>query len=125
MRCSVHNAEAIGICVHCGVALCPSCAIKTDNGRLTCSPKCEEAIATEEYVLKTILTKTTKGYHVNAFFCFLLGGLWIVFAVLAVFFNIWPVAIFLGVMAIGYIIGGFAYRRAEKKNAYIIQPTMN
>src|ERR1035437_9832901 len=118
MKCTTHNSDATAICVHCGIALCQSCATKSPSGRSVCSALCAEATTKEELALRLILEKATKGYAVSAFFCFLLAGLWVIFAVLALLFDDWQIGLFLGVMGIGYIIGGIAYRRGGGKRAH-------
>ncbi len=123
MKCRTHQADATAVCVHCGVALCPSCTTKSPSARCVCSQACAEATARAELGLRLILEKATKGHTVSAFFCFLLGGLWILFAIPAFLFDAWPMGLFLGVMALGYIIGGLAYRRAGTKKANAGQPT--
>jgi hypothetical protein len=38
----------------------------------------------------------------------------VVFAVIAAIFRVWPMVAYLGVMGIGLVIGGVAYRRAAR-----------
>src|ERR1039457_5113555 len=114
MKCRTHQEEAIAICVHCGVALCASCETKSPSGRYICSDSCSEAATKAEMAAGLTLEKASKGHSVSAFFCILMGGLFIAFASIAAF-NFWPLGTFLGVMGIGFIIGGFAYKRAGNK----------
>ena len=45
MRCSKHpKTEVIGICMHCGRAVCLDCVATTRSERLTCSQECAEII---------------------------------------------------------------------------------
>jgi len=61
-----------------------------------------------------ILARTTKSPTAGAFLCFLSGWSMVVFAVIAAIFRVWPMVAYLGVMGIGLVIGGVAYRRAAR-----------
>jgi hypothetical protein len=116
MKCATHNADATALCVNCGAALCPACGTKSVSGRFVCSISCAEATTREELAHGLILDKATKGAKASAFFTFLLGGMFIVFAFLAMITGEWPLVLFLGVSGIGFIIGGFVYRRVGTTN---------
>jgi hypothetical protein len=115
MKCATHHEDATGICVNCGIVLCPTCATKSMSGRYVCSASCSEAKNKEELALNLILEKASKGSTTTAFFCFLMGGLFAVVGVFTILFDIWQAGLFLELMAIGYIIGGVAYRRIGKR----------
>jgi len=116
MKCNKHDTDATAICVHCGLALCSDCRRKSPSQRVVCSQECADAILRNEQADALTLSRATKGHTVSAFFCFLMGVIFIVFAALATGFGIWPLGAYLGTMGIGFVIGGFAYRRAGRKN---------
>jgi hypothetical protein len=43
MKCAIHAAEAIGVCVRCGKGVCAECP--PSGVKLTCSPACAEVVA--------------------------------------------------------------------------------
>ena len=69
MKCCSHtDTDAVGVCVHCGRAVCKACASETDGGRLVCSRTCAHGLG--------------KGppFTVGCFFL-LMGGLVVVWSV--------------------------------------------
>jgi uncharacterized membrane protein HdeD (DUF308 family) len=80
-----------------------------------CSQDCADAILEQERADALTLSRATKSHTVTAFLCFLMGAVFVAFAALATFFGIWPLGAYLGVMGIGFVVGGFAYRNAGRK----------
>lgn len=81
MKCATHNSEAVGVCVHCGRALCAVCAPPVSAQRLTCSENCATALAQNEKALAALLQKHQQSARINAFFYLLCGALSIAGAV--------------------------------------------
>jgi hypothetical protein len=74
MKCVKHEAEAVGVCAHCGRALCAACAPAVPL-RLTCSKSCTAALTQNEKALQALLRKHLQGARINAFFYLLCGVL--------------------------------------------------
>ena len=83
MKCATHHFEAVGVCVHCGRALCAICAPPAASQRLTCSENCATALAQNEKALSVLLQKHLQSVRINAFFYLLCGVLSIAGAVCA------------------------------------------
>src|SRR5471032_1441572 len=75
MKCLTHNSEAIGICVHCGRALCADCAKTSATERMTCSDNCAKALVRNDKALELILQKSLQSARASAFYSYLCGGL--------------------------------------------------
>src|ERR1035441_5090772 len=74
MKCYTHkDTEAVAVCVHCGMALCSTCATRSQSGRLVCSQTCAAASKQLEDFIASTRHKATRGARVNAYFCFGLG----------------------------------------------------
>ena len=75
MRCVPHQAEAVGICVYCGRALCADCAKPSATQRFICSTACDIALSKNDRALQLILQKSLQSARASAFYSFLCGGL--------------------------------------------------
>ena len=75
MKCAAHQAEAIGVCVYCGRALCAECVKTSATQRLVCSDNCAAALARNDQALELILQKSLQSARASAFYSYLCGGL--------------------------------------------------
>jgi hypothetical protein len=75
VKCTEHQAEAIGICAYCGRAVCAGCANSSGTPRLVCSPGCAAALSRNDQVLQLLLHKAAQNAQASAFYCYLCGGL--------------------------------------------------
>jgi hypothetical protein len=75
MKCLTHNTEAVGICAHCGRALCADCARPGATKRMTCSDNCAAALARNDKALQLILQKSLQSARASAFYSYLCSGL--------------------------------------------------
>jgi hypothetical protein len=75
MKCLAHNSEAVGICAHCGRALCADCAKLSATQRMTCSDSCAAALARNDKALQLILQKSFQSARASAFYSYLCAGL--------------------------------------------------
>src|ERR1039458_2810777 len=75
MKCAAHQAEAIGVCVYCGRALCAECVKTSTTQRLVCSDNCAAALARNDQALELILQKSLQSARASAFYSYLCGGL--------------------------------------------------
>ena len=118
MKCYTHNQDdAVAVCVHCGRAVCKTCATPSPSGRLVCSPVCASASRqTEEFVAGT-RNKSVRSARTSAYFCY---GIGILFVIGAVAFHLdihaWPLTLFVSTAGIGFIITGASYMRVAKRN---------
>ena len=118
MKCYNHkDTEAVAVCVHCGMALCSTCATRSQSGRLVCSPACSAASKQLEDFIASTRNKTTRGARVSSYFCFGLGAV-LAFTAVASYFDIhsWPLTIYMGASGIGFILGGVGFNRVANRN---------
>ncbi len=74
MKCCHHaETEAMGVCMHCGRALCADCAQHTPTNRLACSDACLMKLQEQEDSLTLLNTRTVTGYKAAAFLLLLCG----------------------------------------------------
>ena len=71
MKCAAHHSEAIGVCVHCGRALCAECSKLSASQRLICSDACAAALARNDEAMQLILQKSLQNARASAFYLFL------------------------------------------------------
>jgi hypothetical protein len=116
MKCLKHNAEAVGICVWCGRALCADCAKPSAIERMTCSDNCAAALARNDKALQLILQKSLQSARASAFYSFLCGGLSLAAAVGAKFYLPSPFLVwFTAGCSVVFIVSGIWYGRIAKK----------
>lgn len=117
MKCLTHkDTEAIAICIHCGRALCESCATRWETGRFVCSPACGTASKQMEDFIAGTRHKAVRGARVTAHFLY---GTAAVFGASAVFFyfdGVWQLTAFLGACSVGSALSGLSYIRVAKRN---------
>ena len=117
MHCFKHEAmEAVGVCAHCGRALCRGCVTSASATRLACSAECADALGRDEQVMQQLLRRSTQSVRASAFYCYLCGGLCAGTAVAAWFmlpvpFLIW----FTAASAVAFLISGIWYSRSARK----------
>ena len=117
MHCFKHEAvEAVGVCAHCGRAVCRDCIVSASAPQLACSAECAAALGRNEETMQQLLRKSTQGARASAFYCYLCGGLCAATAVAAVFmlpvpFLIW----FTAASAVAFILSGVWYSRSARK----------
>jgi hypothetical protein len=75
VKCATHQAEAVGVCVYCGRAMCPLCVRFGPGPRLVCSEPCATALARAGQAVDMLLQKSLQSARASAFYSFLCGGL--------------------------------------------------
>jgi hypothetical protein len=116
MKCSKHGRDAIGICVHCGRALCPECCPDQSRTQLVCSEACAASLAKTSRALQTLLQKSEQSLRANALYCYLCGILSLLAALLAYFLLYVPFLVYFCVgCGVVLLISGFWYGRTAKK----------
>jgi len=120
MRCFNHSdKEAIGICINCGTALCKECMTKSESGKILCSDNCGISIAKFESSINVTLEKTLRNAKISAYGCFMFALLFISLGIyhftIKPFF--YPLAVFFCLMGGAFLIFGFWYLKASKKNS--------
>lgn len=118
MKCYTHkDAEAVAVCVHCGRALCATCATPSQSGRLVCSPACAAASKQIEEFIASTRHKAVRGARVASYFCFIVAAIFFVSAI-AFYFDLhkWPLTIFVGASGVGFMIAGVGYMRVSKRD---------
>ena len=118
MKCLAHAAESVGVCRHCGRALCPACVAGTAiaPARLACSEACATALAREEALLQMLLQKSRQSARANSVYCYSCGVLSAGAAVASYFWLPVPMLMwFLAASALALIISGFWFGRGVGK----------
>jgi len=114
MKCFKHSSEAIGVCAHCGRAVCSDCIDPSDS-RLACSAECAAALARGDQAIRQLLEKSAQNARASAFYCYLTGALSAAAAVGAWFLLPSPFLImFTGGCAFVLIASGVWYSRTAK-----------
>ena len=75
MKCAVHKAEAIAVCIYCGRALCAECVQPAATQRMICSENCAAALTRADQAMAAILRKSLQSARASAFYSYLCGGL--------------------------------------------------
>jgi len=116
MKCLTHNSEAVGICAHCGRALCAECAKPGATERMTCSDNCATALARNDKALQLILQKSLQSARASSFYSYLCGGLSLAAAVGAHFYLSVPFLIwFTAGCGVVFIASGIWYGLIARK----------
>jgi hypothetical protein len=116
MKCAAHQAEAVGVCVYCGRALCADCAKTSTDHRLVCSDNCAAALTRANAAMELILQKSLQSARASAFYSYLCGGLSAAGAVGAWFYLPVPFLVwFTAGCSIVFIASGFWYGRIARK----------
>src|SRR5215813_13419543 len=66
MKCLAHKSEAIGVCAHCGRAVCPDCVQGANTSRLVCSTACAEALPRGEADMQLIIHQAVQNAKASA-----------------------------------------------------------
>ena len=108
MKCYNHkDSEAVAVCVHCGRAICLSCAKTSASERFICSSVCAAASEQMENFILVTRNKSVRGSYMTA--CFALG-MGLVFAASAIFLyqelRSFPLTVFVGGSSMALVIGG-------------------
>jgi hypothetical protein len=115
MRCSTHvDLEATAICIHCGKALCSSCATKSASGRTVCSPACAGALFTTEQAINSIQQKAISSGRTAGYLLLVCGLVFGVYSVIPLFDGHWQIAVLCLPMALIFVIIGFSRLRSSK-----------
>ena len=118
MKCAPHENEAVAVCVHCGRALCASCAQSTANQRMVCSDTCATALSRNDRAMQLILQKSYQNARASAFYCYLCGALSAGGAVGANFYLPMPFLIwFTAGCSVVFIASGVWYGRIARKQS--------
>ena len=117
MKCFKHPGEAVGVCAHCGRAVCNEC-IKPSDARLACSQECAAALVEGDMAIRQLLHKSSQSARASAFYCYLTGALSAAAAVGAWFLLPSPFLIlFTGGCALALIASGIWYSRTAGRQA--------
>ncbi len=116
MKCSQHQAEAIGICAYCGRALCPECSRPANSRRLVCSEACDTALLRAERGMDLVLQKSVQSARASAFYSYLCGRLSAAGAVAAWYWLPVPFLVwFTAGCSVVFLLSGWWYGRIAKK----------
>ena len=116
MKCFKHDADAVGVCLYCGRALCAPCASATAGSRLACSEECAAALARQERTLEMLLHKSRQSARANSVYCYLCGALSAGATVAAWHWLPSPLLMwFTGASAVALIISGAWFGRGARK----------
>ena len=77
MKCAMHQTTAIGICSHCGIAICDQCSYLQENNRLTCSPACMKMARQLDKATEMLLKQSKRAFQNTAVFMLIMGLLFI------------------------------------------------
>jgi hypothetical protein len=118
MKCPAHQAEAVGVCVYCGRAMCADCGQVAAGQRFVCSEPCAAALARADGAGEMLLQKSLQSARASAVYSYLCGGLSAAAAVGAWFclpvpFLVWFTA---GCSAV-FIASGIWYGRIARRQA--------
>ncbi|HUC86015.1 MAG TPA: hypothetical protein VL970_12535 [Candidatus Acidoferrales bacterium] len=116
MKCPAHHAEATGICVYCGRAVCAECAKPTSRNRLVCSAECAAALARADQASDLLLEKSLQSARASALYSYLCGGLSAAAAAGAWFYLPVPFLVwFTAGCSLVFIASGMWYGRIARK----------
>ena len=116
MKCAVHQAEAVGVCVYCGRAMCTQCAGTSATARLVCSDSCAAALGRADQGMELLLQKSLQSARASAFYSYLCGGLSAAAAVGAWYFLPVPFLVwFTAGCSLVFIVSGVWYGRIARK----------
>src|ERR1041385_1017831 len=103
MRCFNHqDTEAVGVCVSCGKALCPSCISKSGRGKFVCSPACSRAITESDDFRDYLHNRSTRSWRLLTYaLLFPVAFVFLIFAGFDIWGREWPLVwLLLGVVVI-------------------------
>jgi hypothetical protein len=116
MKCATHQAEAIGVCVYCGRAVCAECARPPAAPRLVCSDPCAAALVRRDQAMELLLQKSLQSARASAFYSYLCGGLSAAGAVGAWFYLPVPFLVwFTAGCSLVFILSGVWYGRIARR----------
>ncbi len=114
MKCIEHNNEAIAVCSNCGVALCKECSNISPSSKYCCSNNCLQQISFSESIAELTLERATKGALAGAYGSYLLGLIFLGFAVWGLFNDFFGVVIYMGLFGSGMMVMGYFYHKSAK-----------
>ena len=114
MKCLKHKNEATAVCSNCSVALCEQCSKLSPSKKHCCSNECEQAIFFSEKLSELTLERATKGALAGAYGSYLLGLVFLGFAVWGLFIGFIGAAIYMGLFGSGMVIMGYLYQKSTK-----------
>lgn len=118
MNCFNHPEEsAVAVCLGCGIAICRSCVTRSADGVSACSPECimrTESLASGRRLL---IQKATSSFRISAWFCWLLGGFLMLFALVGLGADDYVLASYTGISGAVMVGSGFLFSRAGRKGA--------
>ena len=116
MKCATHDADAVAVCAYCGRALCAACE-RAPSPRTACSSACAAALARSDRAVDLTLAKSVQMARVSAYGCWLMGVLFIAFALWG--HHVYPqmrvAHPMLGALGFGMLLFGFWYYRVASK----------
>lgn len=76
MKCHLHSSsEAVGVCAHCGRALCPECATGVAPAPLACGPACAEQAERLTTAVQLLVERSRQNARASAVYCYLSAAL--------------------------------------------------
>jgi hypothetical protein len=69
-----HSADAIGVCVNCGKALCKDCVRETATQKIVCSTECDAAAEATAKSFALSRRSTASGFNMMAVFLITASG---------------------------------------------------
>jgi hypothetical protein len=118
MKCHAHNSsEAVGVCAHCGRALCRECVTSPAPVPLACSPACAEQTARLATAIQLLVERSAQNARASAAYCYLSAVLSGGAAVAAWFWLPSPFLMtFAGGGALALAAAGFWHGRVARGN---------
>jgi len=117
MKCAAHGSDATAVCVHCGRALCATCARPTPANRLVCSDTCAAAIDRQDRAMQLILKKGLQNTRASAGYYYLCGAFCAAGAVGAYYYEPIPFLIwFIGACSGLFLATGLWYTLIARKS---------
>jgi len=114
MKCIEHSNEAIAVCSNCGVALCKDCSNKSASGKYCCSDNCLQQISFSESLAELTLERATKASMAGAYGSYLLGLVFLGFAIWGLFNDFMAAVVYMGLIGCGIMAMGYFYQRSAK-----------
>lgn len=114
MECLLHEGStAVGVCQFCGRGVCRACRLKSSQV-VVCSEECERASALTRKGIAGMVQKSLRVTLVTAWFCWIIGGVFLACGVVEAFAGKNMLAAFLAVSGAIFVAVGFAYAKSAR-----------
>ena len=114
MKCADHHNEAVAVCSNCGVALCNECSSISPSRKYCCSDNCLQQISFSEALAELTLERATKAALAGAYGSYLLGLVFLGFALWGVFNDFLGAVIYMGLFGFGMMVMGYFYQKSAR-----------